>query len=112
LNGTDWWLLSVAVLLALLEGTHATAVEEIGRKAPEVLAGLGRTGPGYYFFRVFQTHSAYRKALSSGQLEAKLQSHPRILRLLIAERALWLAVWVTFAAGAVFGVASQSSLFK
>ena len=112
MSGTEWWILSIAILFALLEGTHAAAVEEMGRTAPEVLAGLGRTGPGYYFFNIFQAHPAYRKALLSGQLQTKLQRQSRILRLLTAERALWHAIWIIFAAGVVFGVVSQSSLFK
>jgi hypothetical protein len=93
MQASDYGILAIAIALALLEGTHATAVDAIRRARPEVLADFGRTGPGYYFFRAYQGSPAYRKALLSGQLRAEFASPPELSRLLEVERFLWYAFW-------------------
>ena len=89
----DYAILLIALLLATLEGTHGAAVEELRRAKPELLNGLGRTGPGYYFFRAYQGSPRYRQALLSGELHAAVAGSRRLVHLLTAECILWYSMW-------------------
>ena len=94
----DYAIILVVLLAAILEGTHGAAVQEMRRVKPELLNALGRTGPGYYFFRAYQSSPQYRQALISGALLAEVAGSRQLVRLLTVERLLWYAIWVAVAA--------------
>ena len=103
----DYAILFFAVLFATLEGTHGAAVQEIRRSRPELLNGFGSTGPGYYFFRAYQTSPRYRQALLSGELHSKAAGNRELLRLLTAERLLWYSQWVAVVCVAALVILSR-----
>lgn len=90
----DYKIAALVVVLVLLETTHSTLVQRMRTSAPLLIERLGRTGPGYYMFGLFWFAPDYRRALTSGRLEAELAARPTLRRLAVIEKALWYLMWL------------------
>lgn len=99
----DLQIAIVLLVIASLEGVHASLAQEIKKVNPELSSVLGGTAPGYYFFGHFWFSPTYRKFLTSGKLASELLSHPTLVLLSRIEQILWYAMWATIAV-AVFGI--------
>lgn len=90
----DYKIAIVLLALALLEGVHASLVQEIKTAKPQLHATLGQTGPGYYAFGLFCFAPRYRKSLLSGQLKSELSGLPKLSMICQLEYLLWYATWL------------------
>jgi hypothetical protein len=91
----EYKILAIVLVTTLLEGVHATLVQDIRNSMPDLLKRLGRAGPGYYVFGLFWYLPTYRKFLTSRAFEAELSGHPKLLALANVEFLLWYAMWAT-----------------
>jgi hypothetical protein len=91
----EYKILVVVLVTSLLEGVHATLVQDIKSAKPRLLESLGRTGPGYYVFGLFWTSPAYRRFLTSRTFETELSERPKLVALANVEFLLWYAMWAT-----------------